>query len=708
MNTLRLVSQNTGAKRQLFKLLAANFDDVRQAFDLFAEFLCYGKYNAGFCLKLLSIAKQETGVPWNIRRLATLMLEHQTLKLHPHNVEDFDFLLTHLGLKKGLGFSEGIVSSVLKEGYSTTDPHRFIVEFRRKLERLNRIHEKITGEGTPESVLRDFIELSRSDCKLSLARYLFTPEEIVDQILRLLLVTDGAKDLDISQPAFVEIEMQRARTLLPEFEARILTRLCQASNIYWVADTTSSELNSLVEYPATTVVLVIKPPGSDIEFEIKRAGRKSHNPLKVVYARNGFTVPPSHRLDGGSMQWLLRYEQKSASQISLIYRLAHRREAPIPKYISRSTIYSVPVQGAEVQTLMYFTQPQTSETGFREMRLAMEEVVAAFRIEGYANLPHLPGDLGLTAQFIGIVAPAQAVLTGTSSFRLDKLAAYLSGSGPQTYFEQGLEVGYSRDDAKRLADTILDEVLGVYHAPDVSYKNYEQYVTTAFRLTANRARADRFYLSLLKQIATFWGTLLAARGFSRGESFVARNVGLKSCWEAGEWKVNIIFMDHDAVVMPGFQNSDLDLHSTLSGMALDETYIWGRSNSEEFSASEVGYLQKIYQVNEDVCEQGQALAQTALRDAYKETQRELLTNAKLQSLLGKAFIERLLDLDALFSGYLQLTPETLASTRWKQEMKMMLSMRGYKARTCDLYIDAIETNRAFLARYAFLFDDTRR
>ena len=703
MNTLNLVSQKTGSKRQLINLLATKIDDVRQAFDLFDEFLRNGKYNAGFCLKLLSIAKQRTEAPWEIRRLAILMLEHQTLKLHPHNVEDFDFLLTHLGLKQGPGLGKGIVNSVLKEGYSTTDPHHFIVEFRRKLGRLNRIHEKVTGDGTPESVLRDFIELSRSDCKLSLARYLFTPEEIVDEILKDLLVTDGARDLDVSQPAFVEIEMQRATTLLPEFEARILTRLCQASNIYWVADTTSSEINSLVEYPATTVVLVIKPPGSDIEFEIKRAGRKGHNPLKVVYAHDGFTVPPSHRLDGGSMQWLLRYEAKSASAINLIYRLAHRREAPIPKYISRSTIYSVPVQGAEVQTLMYFTQPQTSRTGFREMRIAMEEAVVAFRAEGCANLPQLPGDLGLTAQFIGIVAPAQAVLSGTSSFRLDKLAAYLSSSGPQTYFEQGLGVRYSWDRAKWLADTILDEVLGVYHASDVTYQTYEQYVETAFRLPANRARADRCYLTLLKQIARFWGTLLAARTFSRGESFVARNVGLKSCWEAGEWKVNIIFMDHDAVVMPGFQNRDIDLHSTLSGMALDECYIWGRSNPEESAASEVRCLQKIYQVNEDICQEGQTLAQTALRDAYKETQRELLTNSKLRSLLGKAFIERLLDLDALSSGYLQLTPDMLASTRWKEEMKMMLTMRGYKARTCDEYIDAIEINRAFLERYSFLF-----
>ena len=39
---------------------------------------------------------------------------------------------------------------------------------------------------------------------------------------------------------------------------------------------------------------------------------------------------------------------------------------------------------------------------------------------------------------------------------------------------------YSAEDAKQLADTILDEILGVYHPPEVRYRNYEQYVAAAF------------------------------------------------------------------------------------------------------------------------------------------------------------------------------------------------------------------------------------
>ncbi len=122
----------------------------------------------------------------------------------------------------------------------------------------------------------------------------------------------------------------------------------KARKIFWVSDETSSAINSLVEYPLTTVVLVIKPPGSHYEFELKRAGRRG-NPLSVVFGRNGNRVPASHRLDGGSMQWLLRYEAGNGAKFSSIYRLVHDREAPLPGYISRSTVFAVPARGGDIR-----------------------------------------------------------------------------------------------------------------------------------------------------------------------------------------------------------------------------------------------------------------------------------------------------------------------------------------------------------------------
>ncbi|MCI0590521.1 MAG: hypothetical protein L0Y67_02785 [Gammaproteobacteria bacterium] len=632
------------------------------------------------------------------------MLEHQILRLQPDNLDQFDFLLTQLKLKQAPGLNQRIVISVLREGFSTTNLYHFIPEFRRKLARLNRVHDKIRGRTTSAPALGDFIELSQRDCKLSLARYLLTPEEVVDEILKLLQVTEGVRDLDISQPPFVENEMARAINLMPDFEAGILKILCENSNIYWVSDTTSSEINSLVEYPLTTVVLVIKPPGSDMEFEIKRAGLRGRNSLNIVYARDGYTVPPSHRLDGGSMQYLLRGEARAASRLAGIYRLVHGSDAPISHYLSRSSIFTVPVQKAEVQTLTYFTEPQIFGERFPEMRVAMKEGLDAFKAVGYPYLPDLPGDLGLSAQFIGLVAPTQAILSGTSSFRLNKLAIYLSSNGHEQYFKEGLAVAHASHDARRLADALLEEILGSYRPPDGRYQSHEQYLAAAFRVAGNRARADRIYLSLVQQIARFWGTLLAIRAYSNGESFVARNVGLKSFWDRGDWKVKIIFMDHDALTIPGPQDKDFHPHAALPGMALDERYIWGGSTPEQFATSEIGYLQNIYRVSADLSQKGRALAKMHLRGAYKKTQHELLTNPKLQPLFDEVFLERLLDWDTLVRGYLRMKPDTVVSTTWKEEMRKMLAAKGYRGQAFEAYSEIIRKNTPFLERHSFLFD----
>lgn len=694
----------TSSHSQLFSLLSTEFTDVGRVNSLFEEFLQQEGFNRNFCHKLISIAKQGSGAAWDVKRLSVLMLENQVLQLDLERVDEFDWLLVALNLKQARGLDQAVSNSVLREGFSSTDFHRFVAELRRKLERLSRVHNKIKGRNTTEPALRAFIELSRRDCKLSLARYLFSPEETVKEILSHLQTTGGVKDLDPSQPRFVDEEVTAALKLLPDFERRILRSLCDSSNVYWVSDETSSKINSLVQYPATTVVLVIKPPGSDIEFEVKRAGRRGRNSLNVVYARNGYTVPPSHRLDGGCMQWMLRYESHSASKVSLIYRLVHGTQPPIASYVSRTTIYSVPVQSNEVQTIPYFTEPRFFGNGFRQMRVAMAESVAAFNTEGNADLPELPGPWGLSAQFIGHVQPAQSIVCGTSAFRLDRLAAYLSEAGPTRYFEKGLAVKFTKEDERRFADELLEEILGVYAPPGVNYQDYRTYLDAAFCVSENRARADRIYLSLVRQIASFWGTLLALRGFSRGESFVARNVGLSSFWENGQWDVRIIFMDHDALSIPGKDEQIFYVTGALPWMRVDERHIWDRSTPERFATSEVGYLQSIYRIGKEVDAEGQALANGELRNYYKKTQQALLTDSRLQSFFSKRFIERLLDWDVIINGYLNHQSSSVA---WKKRMRKMLDAKGYKPVSLDCYLEFIEKNWDFLGKYAHLCEPLR-
>ena len=692
-------SRRASRHDRLINRVTTEFGEAQAASDLFTEFLNQDGYARSFCLRLLNFAKRPGRSEWDIRRLAILMLEHQILQLSPERLDEFDFLLSQLNLKAP-GIHNELTRSVLKEGYSTTVLRDFIPEFHRRLARLNRVHKKIEGSSTDEAAVTDFVKVSRQDCKLSLARYVFTPEEIVEEILRQLHVTSGVKDLSISQAD----EFTRATSSLPDYEADILRRLCAASNIYWVSENTSSEINSLVEYPLTTVVLVVKPPGSEIEIEIKRAGRRGPNPLSVVYARNGYKLPPSHRLDGGDMLWLLQYEALAARKLAGIYRLVHESKAPMPFYVSRSSIYSVPGRKGEVQTIPYFSDPQLFGPGFAEMRTAMKQSLKAFKDEGNDLLPKLAGELGLTAQFIGHVVPGQAILCGTSSFRLDKLAAYLSVDGPDKYFKEGLRVSYTQQDAQRLADELLEEVLGVYVAPEVKYESYEQYLEAAFCIAENRARADEAYVSAIEQIAKFWGTLLAIGGYTRGESFVARNVGLKSSWEQGRWRVRIIFMDHDAVVMPEQDDLHFFAKGAMPNMALDESYIWRRTNPRILAVSEMGHLQRIYRVGTKVDLESQKLGRVVLKDAYTKTKRALLTHPKLKPLFSKTFIDRLLVWDTLVAGYFQMNGDATANAKWKKKMKKMLAAKGYSNCAFNEFMKTIETHKKFLGRISFLFD----
>ena len=662
--------------------------------DLLDEFLRHRTFQKGFCRKLISLARQRA-VVWGTRCLAVLMTEHQVLKLQPDDLDAFDWLFTELNFKT----RGALKPSLLKDGYSTTELRPFIKEFQHRLARLNRVHRKIRGTNTPDAALRELVALSRNECKLTLARYLFTPEEVVARIAKEIETTDGVKDLDVTQPKFMDAETAHALKRLPDFEAAILRLLCEGQKTYWVGERTSSRINSLVEYPLTTVVLVIKPPGSEIEFELKRAGRRGANPLSVVFRRNGYKVPTPHRLDGGSMQWLLRYEARAAAKFHSIYRLVHGSEAPLPGYVARTTVFSIPTRDGPVASFRYFTDPRIfGQRGFQEMRGAMKDAVAALKKEEGENLPAVAGEMGVTAEFLSHVAPGQAILTGTSSFRIDKLGLYLSAHGAQRYFNDWLGVSFTKADAKQFADALLEEVLGVYEPPEAAFGDYGGYVDAAFAVAANRARADQIFLDLVREIATVWGTLLGARGNSRGESFVARNVGLRSVWEHGQWKVKLIFMDHDALTLPDLENGHFYAQTAMPAMLLDERHVWGRANPALFPVSLVGYLISIYRIGSELETLAQSLAEKELNAAYRKTHQAMLNDKRLRAFFSDVFMSRLFDWDEFVRGYLNGQDST-----WKKKMQKMFAEKGYEADAVDYYTQAAGKGRGFLERNSFLF-----
>jgi hypothetical protein len=682
-------------RERLLSIVTRYFERDAQAGSLVEEFLETESYDKALCTKLIEVGRGKTGASWDLRRLAVLMLEHQILKISPRSLNDFDFIVTALKLKPEHGPTVALSDSLLKEGYTTTNLRKFIPEFRRKLQRHNHVHANIEGWRTANEHLCDFLELSRSDCKLALSRYLFTANEVAEKILRQLRDTDGARDLDNVEAVLISREATRALARLPDFEAAILKELYSSGRIYWVTDAIGSRINSLIEYPLSTVVITIKPPGSEAEFEIKRAGCRGDKPLDVVFSRNGWAVSPSHRLHGGDMQWLLRHEARAAAKLSAVYRFVHDAEAPLPGYIARSTIYSIPVGNAEVQTLMYFTDRDIFQKQFDRMRQAMAESVASFKADGYGHLPDVPGDLGLTAQFIATVSPSQAIISGTSSFRLDKLALYLSDRGPKYYFDS--ETSYSEADARRFADALLQEILGSYTPPDIAYQSQQQYVAAALSTRANRSRADAIYLGHLKEIGIMWGTLIGVKAYTRGESFVARNVGLRSVWEDGEWKVKIIFMDHDAMGIAEPNDADFTPDDTFYGQQLDETYLWGRGAL----LGTVGHLRRLYQVSDAVYQRGLQLARAEAKKAYERTHRTLLTDPALRGFFSKTFLERLEKWEVLVNAFLHARLNGGVDDAWKAQRKKNGDKKTQN--WFDKHIKAMENYTPFLERQSFLF-----
>jgi hypothetical protein len=244
---------------------------------------------------------------------------------------------------------------------------------------------------------------------------------------------------------------------------------------------------------------------------------------------------------------------------------------------------------------------------------------------------------------------------------------------------------------------MLEEVLGVYVPPSGAFKSYGRYVEAAFAVPANRARANQIFLTLVRQIAGFWGTVLGIRGQSRGESFVGRNVGLRSVWVNGQWRVKLIFMDHDALTLPDLEIGHFFAQNALPGMLLDERHTWGKANPALFPTSLVGYLLRIYRIDSALEAEAQGIAETELRAAYKKTQHAVLTDRKLRAFVSDVFVSRLLDWDHFVAGYLR------GEKGWEARMKRIFKDKGYEPDTFESYTTPGQKYGGFIERNLFLY-----
>lgn len=673
-------------------------------------------YDRNFSLSLIEQARGGSGESWEHRCLAVLLLENQLLKLAPQNWDEHDLLLTELGLKTTIGLDCPLDASLLQIGYTSTDLREFVPQLRRRLSRFERIHRRFNESPRPPEALDDFLHLASRECNLTLARWLFTADEVADRILQRVRTSKGLPDLVEPDHPFLQPESGRLIERLPGFEARLLQRLLEGSRIFWTSQTVPSEINSLLEHPLGAVVLTVKPPGGHLELEIKRTGFRGQRPLSAAFARDGCQLAKAHRLDGGSFGHLLRFEAGASSLLSLIYRLVHGREAPIGRFTALRSIQTIPSQSGNRFLIEYLSDEEVFGEGFESMRGSLETAVQAFIQEKGWDGPDLDTPMGRTAQFLSFTGPGQAILAGTTSFRLDRLTAYLSPEGPHIYFQQGLGIEPDPQQARRFANEVLDEVLGVLTPPDIPYEDHAQYVKAALDLPANRQRADAFCLSAFEEMGRLWGTLLAVGGYSGGESFVARNVGLRTCWEEGRWQVRILFMDHDNLHINGNLHPNFRPAKALQGMFLDWKAILGGSLQggwlpEERPAlqhlkGEAGYLEEIYRPSPAVKEQARATFERFLEDARRKTRKGLKSCPQLSGLFPRFFVENLDDWDVTAQESVQLFSRSYADSqqrqtlieRWRKRTKNRLAAKGYPEDLIQEYIETASRHLPLLQR----------
>jgi hypothetical protein len=654
--------------------------------------LADASYDRALALEVETIARTRD-VRWPLRRLAVLMLESLLVRIDGSDTTERRFWIRRFGMTNA--------AELAREGFAPDEP--ITTQLWRRLARLRRIHRLTLSARTSDRALRDFLRGSDRECRLTLSRYLFTTDEVIARIEHDVRRSSGITDI----ARYGQYTPERTRLLdnLPRMERAIAEELMRDGVIRWAATSTASAINSLVEFPIGTVVVVVKPPGSTHELEIKRAGRPRDLPLDVVWARNEWIVPASHHLDGGAMHQLLAFEAENSAFLSRVFREVHGFDAAMSRTLHLATISAIPTPQGEVSMLRYFTDPRVFGARYESMRWHMRETVKT--LAGYENEPFVEpfNDLALTGNFLGRVKPAQAIEIGTTSFRLDRLERYLNPRGAERYFgDEGQKVAHDADDDRRFADEILDEILGDYEPPRVPWRSHAQYVEAAFRVPANRARANRNYISVLAQIGTFWGTLLAVRGHTQGESFVERNCGLRSVWENGEWRVRVVFMDHDSLSFASIGTNSFRPKDSLYNAAKDAKHVLGGVYGKDYRVrGELWWMRRIFRAGSSVERQGLAAFRAAMKSAYDKTHDAIRTNADLGRFFHSAFVEKLRDWDDIVSAYMK-TPKTRAARNaWRAQSHDLLASRGYGKELAEEHVNTVTRQAKFLRRVSFLY-----
>ncbi|HEX7680253.1 MAG TPA: hypothetical protein VF713_19130 [Thermoanaerobaculia bacterium] len=614
-------------------------DEMPGALSIVRDLLRREQFDRAYALRLFTIAR-DGDESHELRCLASLAVEHQfRLALREQATQ----------LLRAMNIDEKVD------------------HLRIRIARNEIIHRDIRhgAEG-----LRTFLRHTRRECRLYFARYAFTPAEVVAAIRLRTRTTPGRADFPpLVHPCNVD-EAAEAMAMLPAYEREIVRLLIDAQAVYWVDESTPSSLNALVEYPAGTVALVVKPPGSDLEIEIKRAGVRGPHPIDVRYHdESGTLVPRHHHLWGASRGDYLRFEAANSALLARVHRFALGTEAPIPRIVTMSRIESLP---GPISLLAHFDDPSR--------RKSLQAALACADRPDLVTPPRFPA-----RRFLEATTPSQAILVGTTSFRLERLLAYLNDCAP-----------FDGD-----ADELFDEIIDDYSPPPGTYPTHAEHVTAA--LAHNRAAADRTYVSLLGQIGRFWGAVLGMRAGSGGESFVIRNAGLRKVWSGHHWQVRFIAMDHDGMNVAGSRQRYFNAPKDVNAFILDLVHILGGPIGRCFFPGEAGALKAIYRVSPTVASKGLAEFRAALCQSYRRTLHAMTTDPRIRELFHEDFLDTIREWDRAVVDFVRNARSAESRTRWRRRTRARLR-RLLPADVVDQYVKTIIAYKDVLPWFVGLYE----
>lgn len=564
--------------------------------------------------------------PWPARLRAVWEIDRALLDFLRRDRHRAAVLCAELGLLSRSGGEWNLTEAVSESGYGAESWAQLADELRARL--------------TAWPTRREAASALRSPSRLVTARHLIAPEDVVAEIRRRLVASRGNRRLVRDPRGLADDEAERALRDLPEYERRIAWGLLRDQAVFWspaggMLDAEHPEFDDLVEQPPGTVVVVVRPPASDLELELKRTGMAGRlgdavKPLSVVQTR-----VPSHRLAGGSTVPALSFEAKASACLSVAFEQIHGTPAPVSRALGLRVVLTVPSHGGTVFLTDYFTRPELFGPGYGAMRSALhglvdEDVVAQ-------------GAFAATTAFLQRMPPAQVLLAGTSAWRLDRLAELLSRHTPQGFgvaSGDGDEVGPTADPAVDPGlKGLVALALGRYTAPTEA--SDPDQMGAILTVDENRARADAVYQRLMEQLGNVWGTVWGLGGHAQGESFVGRNVGLRRVQRGGRPEVELVFMDHDNLFFPGPELECPQSQASLSGWFKDELAILGGALRGRYLEGTAELLERIYRIGFVQRERGRRVLHRALVDAYHRSRAALRRNDAVRELFHPELAEHL-------------------------------------------------------------------